>query len=193
MTGPGAGSEHGADGGAPSDPGGEPVEELLDRLRQVVEQARAMPMSASCVVHRGEVLEMLDGVRSALPAQLDRASEILAQADGVLAEARRQGALEVTRARAAAEELLSEQAVVAAATAHVERLVADAEAQAARLRREADDYCDRRLADFEIDLDRIGQQVRRGREKLAARVAAPEELHDPAAAPGQAVPDDVVT
>jgi len=37
-------------------------------------------------------------------------------------------------------------------------------------RREADDYCDRRLAEFEIDLGRVLAQVQAGRAKLAGRL-----------------------
>lgn len=142
---------------------------LLEQLRQTVEQARALPMSASCVVHRGEVLELLDAVRQALPDQLDRATALVEHADAVLAQARRDGELELARARERAEQLVEEQAVVAAARSKAAKVVQDAQDEAARLLREADDYCDRRLADFEIDLDRIGAQVRRGRDKLRER------------------------
>lgn len=155
-------------------PAGQPVERLLADLREVVEHARAMPMSASCVVHRGEVLAALDAIRDALPAQLDDAQDVVQHAESVLADARRRGEELVADARVEAERLVSEQAVVAAAASRAARLVQDAQTESARLQREADDYCDRRLADFEIDLERIGQQVRRGREKLAERVGEPE-------------------
>ena len=147
----------------------ETVEQLLDRLQDTVEQARALPMSASCVVHRADVLELVAAVRQALPAQFDRAQGVVEHAEQVLATARRQGEQELARAREQAEAMLSQQAVVAAAQSRAAKLVADAEVEAARLLREADDYCDRRLADFEIDLDRIAQQVRKGRDKLRER------------------------
>jgi hypothetical protein len=46
---------------------------------------------------------------------------------------------------------------------------ADAKAEAERLLAEADDYVDRKLGEFEIALDKLTAQVRRGREHLAAR------------------------
>ena len=45
----------------------------LDRLQNaitMVEEARAVPLSASCVVHRGELLGILDEVRGSLPTDL---------------------------------------------------------------------------------------------------------------------------
>ncbi|MEJ0014525.1 MAG: hypothetical protein WDN07_02935 [Actinomycetota bacterium] len=45
----------------------------------MVEEARGVPLSASCVVHRGELLDLLDGVRSAfhMTLQLPNRSLIL--------------------------------------------------------------------------------------------------------------------
>ena len=60
-----------------------------------------------------------------------------------------------------------------AAQARATEIVAEAEATAARLRHDADDYCDRRLADFEIDLGRVVAQVQAGRAKLAGRLEQP--------------------
>ena len=146
-----------------------PVHTLLDELSDLVAHARAMPMSASCVVHRGEVLELVDAVRQTLPAELQQAGAVIHGADAVVDRAHGEAEAIVAEARERAEQLISDQAVVAAATSRAERLVSDGQAEAVRLRAEADDYCDRRLADFEIDLDRVAQQVRRGREKLRTR------------------------
>lgn len=158
----------------------ETVEQLLNRLQDTVEQARALPMSASCVVHRADVLDLVAAVRQALPAQLDDAQGVVEHAEQVMDAARRQGELELARAREQAEAMLSQQAVVAAAQSRAAKLLADAEAEAARLLAEADDYCDRRLADFEIDLARIAQQVRKGRDKLRERAATGEGAGDDA-------------
>ena len=66
-----------------------------------------------------------------------------------------------------ADELRSQAAAEARATA----IIARGETAAKTLMRDADDYCDRRLADFEIDLGRINAQVTAGRAKLAARLS----------------------
>lgn len=146
-----------------------PVHALLDELADLVEQARAMPMSASCLVHRGEVLELVEGVRRVLPAEIRQAGAVIDDADAVLDRARAQAEQIVVEARERADLLVADQAVVAAATSRAQRVLDDAQVEADRLLTQADDYCDRRLADFEIDLDKLAQQVRRGREKLRGR------------------------
>lgn len=146
------------------------VEAVLAALERAIEQARAMPMSSSVLVNRAEVLDLVAQIREALPTQLADADHVLAGADGVLVRARAEAEQLLAGARRRAEELVSAEQVVAAATARAAGTVAEAERTADARRREADDYCDRRLADFEIDLGRVLAQVQAGRTKLAGRL-----------------------
>lgn len=143
---------------------------VLDAIENVVTQARSMPMSSSVLVSRAELLDLLDQARSVLPDQLARADEVLGDADRVLADARAEAAAVVEAARAEAEELVGREAVVHAAQERAAGIVAEAERVADGLQRDADDYCDRRLADFEIDLGKVLAQVQAGRAKLAGRL-----------------------
>lgn len=145
---------------------------ILDALEQVVEHARAMPMSSSVLVNRAEVFDLLDQARAILPTQLSRADEVLSDAGSVLTEAQAEAEQLVEAAQQRAAQLVSAEQVVHDATAKAQQIVADAERTAERLRRDADDYCDRRLADFEIDLEAILVQLRAGRSKLAERLAS---------------------
>jgi len=54
--------------------------------------------------------------------------------------------------------------------------VAHAEADSRRIRHEAEDYIDQKLAAFEVVLDRTMQAVVRGREQLQAVVAPLTEV-----------------
>lgn len=143
---------------------------ILDALEDAVVQARAMPMSSSVLVNRAEILELVDEVRAALPSQLHRADEVLADADAARAAAHAEAEAVLARARARAAELVEQEAVVTAAQERAAQIVADAQETAEGLRRDADDYCDRRLADFEIDLGKVLAQVQAGRAKLAGRL-----------------------
>lgn len=143
---------------------------ILEALEQAVAQARAMPMSSSVLVNRVELLDLLDQAYAVLPSQLTQADEVLAGADDVLAGARAESEQIIAAARERAEELVAREQVVVAARVRADELIAEAERTAAGLRRDADDYCDRRLADFEIDLGRVLSQVQAGRAKLAGRL-----------------------
>lgn len=143
---------------------------ILDALAEAVARARAMPMSSSVLVSRAELLDLVAQAREALPDQLWRADEVLASADAQREEATAQAEQVLADARRRADEMVSTEQVVLASRAESERILAEARAEAERIRREADDYCDRRLGDFEIDLGRVLAQVQAGRAKLAERL-----------------------
>ena len=63
------------------------VHERLDELAEIVHDARAMPMSASCIVNRGQVLDLIEDIREALPDELRDADRLLAEREQVVAEA----------------------------------------------------------------------------------------------------------
>lgn len=143
---------------------------VLDALEQAVRGARAMPMSSSVLVNRAELLDLVAQARSVLPDQLARSDEILARADEVLASARQEAEEILAEAETEAERRVGRDEVVRRAQERAAALVAEAHATAEALSREADDYCDRRLADFEIDLGKVLAQVQAGRAKLADRL-----------------------
>jgi hypothetical protein len=143
---------------------------ILDALAAAVEDARAMPMSSSVLVNRAELLDLVDQARDVLPTQLTRADEVLAAADAARLAAQAEADAIIAGARARAAELVEEHELTRAAQVRAQEIVAEAEDVAEGLRRDADDYCDRRLADFEIDLTRLMTQVQAGRAKLATRL-----------------------
>ncbi len=146
------------------------VQGVLEALTAAVAGARAMPMSSSVLVNKAEVLDLIDQAREALPSQLTQADALLADADAAKEQARAEAVGIVAQAHEVADRLVEAEAVTVAAREKAAQIVADAQVQAEALRRDADDYCDRRLADFEIDLGKVLAQVQAGRAKLAGRL-----------------------
>ena len=153
------------------------VHDKLDELSALVEGARAMPMSASCVVNRAQVLDLLDEARSLLPTSLDQADDILAERDGIVAAARVNAAEVLAQADEEARARVSEHEVYRAALAEADAVRAEADAEAERMRRETDDYVDAKLANFEVALHKTIAAVQKGRDKIRGRHAY-DELGD---------------
>jgi cell division septum initiation protein DivIVA len=141
----------------------------LDELAGLVESARAMPMSASCVVNRADLLGLIEDLRAVLPEAMSRAQTVLQDKEGVLAEGRHQAAQIVAQAQEERLRMLSEQEVVAEAQAEAERVLDEARAAAAAMRADVEDYVDAKLANFEIVLTKTLAAVERGRQKLSGR------------------------
>lgn len=148
------------------------VHDKLDQIASLVEDARAMPMSASALVNRAELLGLLDDLRELLPAQLHDADLLLSDRAAVVDQGRAQAERLVAEAQAEHERLVEETAVLVSARERAEAVLLAAQTESQRLLTQADDYVDRKLGEFEIALDQLMQQVRRGRERLAERQAA---------------------
>lgn len=146
------------------------LDDILDEIAGLVTTARSMPMSSSAIVNRAEVLELVERARRAMPGEVRAAEGVLSGADEVIAQARTQATALIDAARGRADQLVTKEQVVADAQARAAAIVAEAEAKAAELMSGADDYCDRKLAQFEIDLGQVLSQVKAGRERLASRV-----------------------
>lgn len=145
---------------------GHRVEDLLADLRELVESARMMPMSASVLVNRDEALTLLEDVIAALPQELREARWLLKERDEYLVQAQREADAIIEAGRVQAERLVQRTEIAREARRTAEQVVADAEAEARRMRHEAEDYVDARLAAFEATLDKVMGTVRKGRARL---------------------------
>ena len=145
------------------------VHDKLDELSSMVEGARAMPMSASCVVNRAHVLDLLDEVRAMLPQALAQADDVLAEREDIVAGAHDEAAAILAAAQVEAQALVAEHEVYRAAVAESDAVRAEADAEALRMRRETDDYVDAKLANFEVALHKTISAVQKGRDKIRGR------------------------
>lgn len=166
------------------------VQKKLDEIVAAVGSARSMPMSASCVINRAELLAQLEEVRGALPGSLAQAQELIGGREQMVEEARREADRIIESAHAQRGSLISDTEVARRSQDEADRILADARREAEEIRAEADDYVDSKLANFEVVLTKTIGSVDRGREKLLGRgpgldeqgypdAEAPERSHDP--------------
>jgi vacuolar-type H+-ATPase subunit H len=142
------------------------VQKKLDEIVAAVSSARSMPMSASCVVNRAELLSMLEEVRAALPDSLARAQELIGDREQMVEQARQEAERIIASAHAERGSLISDTEVARRSQAEADRILAEARKEAEEIRAEADDYVDSKLANFEVVLTKTLGSVGRGREKL---------------------------
>ena len=141
--------------------------EKLTTAISMVEEARGVPLSASCVLHRGEILEILDGARSALPNDLEAARKIVASRDALIEEGRLSSEALIASAREEVSRMIEQTAIVSAAREEAQHILDDAHVEADAEREEVEKYIDSRLATLEVILNKTSDAVARGRERLA--------------------------
>ncbi|WP_153462820.1 ATP synthase F0 subunit B [Streptomyces kaniharaensis] len=142
------------------------VQNKVDEIVAAVENARSMPMSASCVVNRAELIGLLNDLKTALPAELAQAQSMMADHEQVVAGAQAEADRIIQGAHAERGSLISDTEVVRRAQAEADRILAEARAEVETKRAEADDYVDSKLANFEVVLTKTLGAVGRGRTKL---------------------------
>lgn len=141
------------------------IEKLLTAIT-LIEEARGVPLSASCVVHRGEILEILDGARESLPSDLFAAEEILRQRDLLMDEGRSSAEFLIATARDEVSRMVEQTSIVASARDEAARILDSARDVAAQEREEVENYIDGRLATLEVILNKTMDAVARGRDRL---------------------------
>jgi cell division septum initiation protein DivIVA len=159
------------------------IQAKLDEITEMVETARAMPMSASCMINRTEVLTILDEIRELLPAELREAQWVIKDRDAVVDEGRRRAERIIADAITERDRLVGETEVLREAARQADRIVVDAGESARAMQREVDDYIDAKLANFEVVLAKVLTAVERGRDKLRGRhelddLAGPEVMRE---------------
>jgi hypothetical protein len=118
------------------------------------------------MVHRDDVLDLIEDARRSLPGQLGDAQKILTQRDSVIAEAREQAKAIIDNAYSEQSRLIAQEEVFIAAQLEADRIVDEAQALAQIKAQDVDNYVDGKLANFEVVLDKTLVAVQRGRDKI---------------------------
>jgi hypothetical protein len=162
---------------------------LLRRVIDIIQGTRTLPLSSSVKLdNKDEVLALLDEACHQLPEEIRRARWLLKERDEFVAKMQREGDDILQAARLQAERMVQRAEIVREAQAMARRLVEDGRDDARRLRLEAEDYCDQKLAAFEVVLDRTIKTVAAGREKLSMTPPPMPDGHD-AVFPGTEMED----
>ena len=140
--------------------------EKLNTAITVVDEACGVPLSASCVVHRGEMLEILEAARDLLPKDLFTAEVIIGDKERIIEEGRTSAEAMIATAREDVARMVEQTAIVQAARDEAQRILDEARDVAETERRELEAYIDGRLATLEVILNKTMDAVARGRERL---------------------------
>lgn len=160
------------------------VYERLDDLVDLVEGARGVPLSDSCVVNRSIALELLEAVRALMPASLRDAATILADRDDVLEDAAREAQSRIASAQDEADAALSRAeneaaALISQAQADVDQMLAQGQSDAARTVDRARAEAERLVASDSVRLEaeRQAKSLRQQADNDAARVRAEADIY----------------
>ena len=147
----------------------------LQQLEELVMEAKSMPLSASVLVNREEVLELIQEMRAALPEEIKQARWVVKDREQLLTKARKDAEGLIQQALEEQKLLVAKEEVVKQSMLEAERILSEARDQSRQMRLEAEDYMDQKLAAFEATLTRAQEQIAQIKEHQEAQLGKIEE------------------
>ena len=142
---------------------------LIEKLDDLVHNAKAVPLTDQERIDREEIWEILDQMRATIPEEIKQARWIVKERQEMLSEAKREAERLVGDARETAASVASQQEIVKLAERQAAELLGDARQREREVRLGAEDYADEILNTLEINLSKFIAAVQRGRERLAGK------------------------
>lgn len=136
--------------------------QLIDRLEELFNEAKAVPFTHNVVVDEDRMLEIIDQMRIVIPDEVKKAQQVLSQRDRFLAQAQEEADRTIALAREKAEQVAAKDNIVVEAQRRADQIIAQARADAEATRRDADDYVVETLVNLQDGLEKVLNQVRNG-------------------------------
>jgi vacuolar-type H+-ATPase subunit H len=157
---------------------------LVDRLENLIASSRRMPLVNQILIKEGDVLNIVDQMRTSIPDEIKQARRIIQEKERILAQAQADATTLLSRAREETERAMNREGLLRAAEARSQELVRQAEEQAQsvieqaeehseQLKNDADNYVAEtlrnlkdHLASIEMDISRTILSIDKGLESL---------------------------
>ena len=154
--------------------------QLIDRLEELFNEAKAVPFTHNVVVDEDRMLELIDQMRIAIPEEVKKAQQVMAQRDRVMAQAQEEANRTLQLARDKAEQLVQKDMIVQEAQRRADQIMAQARGEAEATRVDSDNYVLDTLMQLQDQIAKMGNQVGNGirmiQEEQMKKAPAAEKL-----------------
>ncbi|MFN8383708.1 MAG: hypothetical protein U0V02_17335 [Anaerolineales bacterium] len=136
--------------------------QLIDRLEELFNDAKAVPFTHNVIVDEDKMLELIDQMRIAIPEEVKKAQQVVAQRDRVMAQAQEEANRTLQIARDKADQLIQKDMIVQEAQRRAEQIVSQARGEAEATRVDADNYVIDTLMQLQDQIAKLSGQVSNG-------------------------------
>lgn len=136
--------------------------QLIDRLEELFNDAKAVPFTHNVVVDEDKMLELIDQMRIAIPEEVKKAQQVVAQRDRVMAQAQEEANRTLQIARDKADQLVQKDIITQEAQRRADQILAQARAEAEGIRSDADNYILDTLMQLQEQIAKMSNQVNNG-------------------------------
>ena len=144
------------------------IQHLIDRLEELFNESRSIPLTHNVVIDEDRFLDIIDQMRVSIPDEVKKSQQVLVQRDRILAQAQEEANRTIALARDKGEQMTAKDAIAENARKQADDIILQAQQEAAATRKEADEYVVETLTGLEVELDRTLTQIRNGIKALQA-------------------------
>ena len=146
---------------------------LVDRLEELFNESKPIWFTHSVIVDEDRMLDLIDQMRVTIPEEIKKSQQLLAQRDRILAQAQEEASRTIALAREKAEKIVEDEPITSAAKTRAEDIMAQAQIESEKTKKDADDYVLQTLSALDEELLQITNQVKNG--ILALKATRPED------------------
>jgi len=132
--------------------------QLIDRLEELFNDAKAVPFTHNVVVDEDRMLELIDQMRIAIPEEVKKAQQVMAQRDRVMAQAQEEANRTLQLARDKSDQLVQKDMIVQEAQRRADQIMAQARGEAEATRVDADNYVLDTLMQLQDQVAKVSNQ-----------------------------------
>lgn len=136
--------------------------QLIDRLEELFNEAKALPFTHNVVVDEDKMLELIDQMRIAIPEEVKKAQQLIAQRDRVMAQAQEEANRTLQIARDKADQMAQKDIIAQEAQRRADQILSQARAEAEGVRADADNYVLDTLLQLQEQISKMNNQVNNG-------------------------------
>ena len=136
--------------------------QLIDRLEELFNDAKALPFTHNVVVDEDKMLELIDQMRIAIPEEVKKAQQVMAQRDRVMAQAQEEANRTLQIAREKADQMMQKDTIAQEAQRRADQIFSQARAEAEATRADADNYVVDTLMQLQEQIAKLSNQVSNG-------------------------------
>ncbi len=148
---------------------------LVDRLEQLLNEGRRLPLSNKVMVDEQKIWDLIDQMRISIPEEVKKAKRTNQERDRIIAQAHEEAARMINLKQEEAAALMSEHELVKAAEARAVTITERAQRDAESLRADADEYVVQVLGTLAADMERALTEVRNGIARVQTERPQPAE------------------
>ncbi|MBK8419357.1 hypothetical protein [Candidatus Villigracilis saccharophilus] len=136
--------------------------QLIDRLEELFNDAKALPFTHNVVVDEDKMLELIDQMRIAIPEEVKKAQQVMAQRDRVMAQAQEEANRTLQLSREKADQLVQKDMIAQEAQRRADQIISQARSEADATRADADNYVVDTLMQLQEQIAKLSNQVSNG-------------------------------